>query len=63
MDSIANPKVKTAEGEGVEKCSLVCSTSRIEGHVGTLGWGLGRLISKSITHTDMHKPNNKLVNT
>jgi hypothetical protein len=25
------------------------------------GMGLGRLISKSITHTDLHKPNNKLV--
>ncbi len=28
---------------------------------GALGWGLGRLTSNSITHTDLHKPNNKLV--
>jgi hypothetical protein len=24
-------------------------------------WGLGRVTSKSITHTDLHKLNNKLV--
>jgi hypothetical protein len=34
----------------------------VEGHVEALGWGLGRVTSKSITHTDLHKPNNKLVN-
>ncbi len=32
MDSTANPKVKTAEGEGVEACSLARSTLRLEGH-------------------------------
>jgi hypothetical protein len=26
------------------------------------GMGLGRMISKSIIHMDLHKPNNKLVN-
>jgi hypothetical protein len=26
------------------------------------GMGLGRLTSKSLTHTNLHKPNNKLVN-
>ncbi len=33
----------------------------VEGHVGVSGWGLKRAISKSITHMDLHKPNNKLV--
>jgi len=41
--------------------SLVCSTSGVEGHVGALGSKLGILTSKSIIHTDLHKPNNKLV--
>ncbi len=62
MDSIASPNVKTSEGEGVGAHSLVCSISGVEGRVGALGWGLGRLISNSITHMDMHKPNSKLVN-
>jgi len=26
------------------------------------GWGLRRVTSKSITHINLHKPNNKLVN-
>jgi hypothetical protein len=50
------------EGEGIEVCSLACKTLRVEGCARTLGWGLGRLISKSITHIDLHKPNDKLVN-
>jgi hypothetical protein len=33
----------------------------VEGHAGTSIWGLGRVKSKSIIHTNMHKPNNKLV--
>ncbi len=60
MDSIASPKVKTIK-EGVGACSLVCSTSGIEGHVGNLGSGLRKLTRNSITHTNLHKPNNKLV--
>jgi hypothetical protein len=35
---------------------LACSTSRVEGRVGAPRWGLGRMISKSITHTNLHKP-------
>jgi hypothetical protein len=62
MDSTTNPKAKTMEGERIRAHSLACSTSRVEGRAGTLGWGLGRLTSDSITHTDLHKPNNKLVN-
>jgi hypothetical protein len=47
---------------GVGAHSLAHSILRVEGRVGTLGWGLGRLTSNSITHTDLHKLNNKLVN-
>jgi hypothetical protein len=36
------------------------STSGVEGRDGALGWGLGRVTSESIIHTDLHKPNNKL---
>ncbi len=61
MDSIVNPKVKTTEGEKVKVCYLTRSTSREEERARTPGWGLGRLTSNSITHTDLHKPNNKLV--
>jgi len=38
MDSTANPKVKTMEGEGVGALSLVHSTSQVEGCVGASGW-------------------------
>jgi len=38
MDSTTNPKVKTAEGEGVGACSLACNTLGVEGHVGALRW-------------------------
>jgi hypothetical protein len=41
---------------------LVCSTSGVKGRVGAPRWGLGRLTSNSITHMDLHKLNNKLVN-
>jgi len=33
-----NPKVKIIKGEGVGAHSLACSTSRVEGRVGALGW-------------------------
>jgi hypothetical protein len=42
-------------------CSLACNILGVKGHDGALGWGLGRLTSKSITHMDLHKPNHKLV--
>ncbi len=61
MDSIANLKVKTIEGKGIGAGSLARSTLGVEMHVGAPGWGLGRMTSKSITHMDLHKPNNKLV--
>ncbi len=56
-----NPKVKIAEGKKVGALSLACNTLGVEERVGASGWGLGTVISKSITHTDLHKPNNKLV--
>jgi hypothetical protein len=40
-DSNANPKVKTMEEEKVGVCSVVHNTSRVEGHAGASGWGLG----------------------
>ncbi len=54
--------MKTAEGKGVRARSLARSTSGVEGRVGALEWGLGKLTSNSIIHTDLHKPNNMLVN-
>jgi hypothetical protein len=38
MDSIASPKVKTTEGERIGARFLVRSISRVERHVGALGW-------------------------
>jgi hypothetical protein len=60
MDSTMNPKVKIVEGKGIRVRSLACSTLGVEGHVRALGWGLGRVTSKSIIHTNLYKPN-KLV--
>jgi hypothetical protein len=54
--------VKAIDGEGVGARSLACNILVVEGCVGVLGWGLRRLINNSIIHTDLHKPNNKLVN-
>jgi hypothetical protein len=62
MDSFVNPKVKTMEEEGIGVHSLAHNISGVKGCVRALGSGLGRLTSKSITHMDLHKPNNKLVN-
>ncbi len=57
-----SPKVKTTKGKGVGACSLARSTSGIEGRAGAPGWGLKRLTRNSVTNTDLHKPNNKLIN-
>jgi hypothetical protein len=61
INSNANLKVKTME-KIIKVRSLICNISRVEGHVGALGWGLGRVIKRSIIHIDLHKLNNKLVN-
>ncbi len=62
MDLIVNPKVKTTEGERVGVRSLARSTLQVERCAGAPKWGLGRMTSASIIHTDLYKPNNKLVN-
>jgi hypothetical protein len=61
MDSTTNLKMKTTK-RGVRECSLAHNTLGVEGRVGVLKWGLGRLTSNSIIHMDLRKPNNKLVN-
>jgi hypothetical protein len=61
MDLTTSPKVKITKGKGIGACSLVHSTLGVEGHAKAPRWGLGRLKSKSITHMDSHKSNNKLV--
>ncbi len=55
-------KEKTLEGKGTRVRSLTRIILEVEGCARALRWGPGRLTSKSITHTDLHKPNNKLVN-
>ncbi len=60
-NSNASLKVKTTE-KGIGVCSIVCNTSGIEGCARAPGWGLKRMTSESIIHTNLHKPNNKLVN-
>jgi hypothetical protein len=54
------PNVKTMKG-GIGVCSLTRSTLGVEGHVGAPGWGLKQVTRGSIIHTNLHKPNNKLV--
>jgi len=46
MDSIANPKVTSIEGEGVGARSLVRNILGVERRVRALRWGLERLTSK-----------------
>jgi len=64
MDSTVSPKVKTTKREGKEvgARSLAHSILGIEGRARAPRWGVRRLTSNSITHMDLHKPNNKLVN-
>jgi hypothetical protein len=61
MDSIASPKVTKIEGEKVGGALL--GSQHFEGR--GVRWSSGmktlRLTSKSITHTDLYKPNNKLI--
>ncbi len=61
-DSNASPQVETTEKEIVRVCTLTYNISGVEGRAEALGWGLGRMTSGSIIHTNLHKPNNKLVN-
>jgi hypothetical protein len=50
--------METSE-EGVGVHSLVRNTLGVEGHAKPLSWGLRRVISGSLIHMDLHKPNNK----
>jgi hypothetical protein len=59
-DSNVNPKVETIE-KGVGVRSLARSTSGVDERAGALGWGIGQVTNGSIIHTNLHKPNNKLV--
>ncbi len=60
MDSTANPKVKLRKEKELKRVPWLvtlrgrraCWNSRM---------GLGRLTSNSLTHMDLHKPNNKLI--
>jgi hypothetical protein len=61
-DSNVNLKMKTMKEEKVGLCFVICNILGVKGHAKVLGWVLGRATSESITHTDLHKPNNKLVN-
>jgi len=61
MDSTVSLKVKITEKERVGACSLVCNTSGVKGCVRAPRWGLGRVTRNSIIHTNLYKPNNKLV--
>jgi hypothetical protein len=61
MDSIVSPKVKTSKGKRVEVRSMACNILGVKGCARALGRGLRRLTSKSMTHIDLHKPNNKFV--
>jgi len=53
--------METSKEKRVGVRSLAHSTSGVEGRAGTPGWGLGQVTSRSIIHTNLHKPNNKLV--
>jgi len=53
--------MKTTKRERIGVRSLAHNTLGVEGRAGALGWGLGRLRSKLIIHTDLHKLNNNLV--
>jgi hypothetical protein len=47
---------------GVGARSSARNTLEVKGHARAPGWGLGRVISNSITHMNLHNLNNKLIN-
>jgi hypothetical protein len=59
-DSNESLKMKIMEEEWVRVCSLTHNILGVKGRVGAPGWGLRRVTSGSIIHTDLHKLN-KLV--
>jgi hypothetical protein len=60
-NSNVNLKVKTMKEE-IEVCSPPRNTLGVKRHARTLGCELGRMSNELIIHTNLHKPNNKLVN-
>ncbi len=60
IDSTTSPKVEKKKGIRVRY--LIRNILGVKTCARVLGWGLGRVASESIIHTDLHKPNNKLVN-
>jgi len=50
------------EEKGVGIHSLNCGILGVKGHAEVSGWGLRQVTSGSIIHTNLHKPNDKLVN-
>jgi len=57
-----NPKVKITKEEKIKVCSLTCNTMGVKRRARALRWGLRQVTSGSIIHTNLHNPNNKLVN-
>jgi hypothetical protein len=59
-----NYKSKGEDNEKKRSWNVLPNFQHFEGRRAcwSSGMGLGRLTSNSITHTDLHKPNNKLVN-
>jgi hypothetical protein len=60
-DSIVSPKGENNRRTKSWAHSLSHNILEVEGRARVPRWGLGRVTSKSITHTDLHKPNNKLI--
>jgi hypothetical protein len=62
MDSITSPKGEN--NRRIRSWGMLPGLQHfggVEGHVKASIWGLKRVIKKSIIHTDLHKPNNKLI--
>ncbi len=59
--SNVNSKMKIMEEERIEVRSLTHNISRVKGRVRAPRCGLGGMTSESIIHTNLHKPNNKLI--
>ncbi len=62
LDGLTTSSKMKIVKEGIGARSLACNTSGVKGCAKALRQGLIRLTSKSITHTNLHKPNNKFVN-
>ncbi len=61
MDSTMNPKGEQWKDKKLGHVFLAHTTLWVGGRAGAPGWGLRRVTSKSITHTNLHKSNNKLI--